>query len=283
MARLRTLLILGRVSNLPTVVSNCLAGWWLGGGGDYYRLALLCIGAALLYNGGMFLNDAFDADYDRIHRKERPIPAGMISSAEVWRWGLLCLGAGALCLIRLGVPSGALGVLLLISILTYDASHKWFVLSPLVMGLCRFLLYAVAASTGARDLNGESLWCAVALAAYVTGLSFWARQESTPGPIRHSPLALLATPIALAVLLNTGEARQSALLLSAVLTLWIIRSLRLGFRAENPSVGQMISGLLAGIVLVDWLALVQAPRQFSFAMIGLFLLANLLQRIVPAT
>ena len=28
-SQLRTLLILGRVSNLPTVWSNCLAGWWL--------------------------------------------------------------------------------------------------------------------------------------------------------------------------------------------------------------------------------------------------------------
>jgi hypothetical protein len=33
--KLRTLLVLGRVSNLPTVWSNCLAGWWLGGGGNF--------------------------------------------------------------------------------------------------------------------------------------------------------------------------------------------------------------------------------------------------------
>ena len=29
-SQLRTLLILGRVSNLPTVWSNCLAGWIMG-------------------------------------------------------------------------------------------------------------------------------------------------------------------------------------------------------------------------------------------------------------
>ena len=33
MAKLRTLLVLGRVSNLPTVWSNCFAGWLLAGGG----------------------------------------------------------------------------------------------------------------------------------------------------------------------------------------------------------------------------------------------------------
>src|SRR5260221_167869 len=42
--KLRTLLILGRVSNLPTVWSNCLAGWWLGGGGNFWKLPLLFFG-----------------------------------------------------------------------------------------------------------------------------------------------------------------------------------------------------------------------------------------------
>ena len=62
---LRTLLLLGRISNLPTVWSNCLAGWILGGGGTALRLALLCLGASCLYIAGMFLNDAFDAEFDR--------------------------------------------------------------------------------------------------------------------------------------------------------------------------------------------------------------------------
>jgi len=88
MNRLRTFLILGRVSNLPTVWSNCLAGWWLGGGGNFRNLPFLLAGATFLYVGGMFLNDAFDAEFDRRYRKERPIPSGMIELKSVWRWGL---------------------------------------------------------------------------------------------------------------------------------------------------------------------------------------------------
>ena len=68
---IRTLLVLGRVSNLPTVWSNCLAGWWLGGGGHFAKLPFLLLVVTLLYLGGMLLNDAFDADFDRQHRKER--------------------------------------------------------------------------------------------------------------------------------------------------------------------------------------------------------------------
>ena len=48
---LRTLLILGRVSNLPTVWLNCLAGWRLGGGGNYWKLPFLLLGLSLLAFG----------------------------------------------------------------------------------------------------------------------------------------------------------------------------------------------------------------------------------------
>src|SRR5207247_84954 len=98
---LRTLLLLGRISNLPTVWSNCLAGWIISGGGELARLLLVCIGTSSLYVGGMFLNDAFDADFDRQHRPERPIPSGAISRSAVWQWGFfwLLIGVIILCLV----------------------------------------------------------------------------------------------------------------------------------------------------------------------------------------
>jgi len=64
-SRFRTVLVLGRGSNLPTVWSNCLAAWLLGGGGPAKYFAQLLAGTTLLYTGGMFLNDAVDADFDR--------------------------------------------------------------------------------------------------------------------------------------------------------------------------------------------------------------------------
>ena len=56
MALLRTLLVVGRVSNLPTLWSNCLAGWWLGGAGNPEQLSLLVAGASLLYLSGTELD-----------------------------------------------------------------------------------------------------------------------------------------------------------------------------------------------------------------------------------
>src|SRR5215813_6594523 len=95
---LRALLVLGRVSNLPTVWSNCLAGWVLGDRGCPHRLPFLITGASFLYVAGMFLNDAFDVAFDREYRKERPVPSGVISARAVWICGfaMLLLGAGLL-------------------------------------------------------------------------------------------------------------------------------------------------------------------------------------------
>ncbi len=83
----RTLLILGRASNVPTVWSNCLAGWLIGGMAEYVVLLWLCLGGTLLHIGGMYLNDAFDVGFDRRFRQERPIPAGHIEEKTVWVLG----------------------------------------------------------------------------------------------------------------------------------------------------------------------------------------------------
>jgi 4-hydroxybenzoate polyprenyltransferase len=280
---LRTWLVLGRVSNLPTVWSNCLAGWLLGGGATKENLLLLLLGATGCYTGGMFLNDAFDAEFDRQYRPERPIPAGSISAAHVWRLGLAWLGLGGLCFIGLGVVTGILGFALIVAILLYDTFHKKMAWAPFLMGFCRFLLYAIAAVTGADRINGRPLWCGIALALYIIGLSFLARGESRSGPLRYWPALMLFVPIFLATIMNADDYREAALLLSAVLALWIARALRLTFWSHQPKVGLTVSSLLAGVVLVDWLAVSNVPRSMSLVFIALFLLALVLQRLVPAT
>lgn len=284
MASPRTFLILGRVSNLPTLWSNCLAGWWLGGGGKFEKLPFLFAGVTFLYVGGMFLNDAFDVEFDRQHRNERPIPSGAITVKTVWRWGFAWLALGLVSLFFSGLTPGALGIVLALCIILYDAIHKLITFSPILMGLCRFLVYLIAAATGVPGVTGGPIWCGLALAAYVAGLSFLARRESARGPAQFWPVSLLATPILFAVLMNVGAYREPALLLSLVLALWAIRCLRKTFWTGTVNVGRTVSGLLAGIVFVDWLAVApESPRELGALFLILFLGALLFQRFVPAT
>ena len=285
MPSLRTLLVLGRVSNLPTVWSNCLAGWWLGGGGNFGKLPFLVLGVTMLYVGGMYLNDAFDAEFDRQNRQERPIPSGAIALNDVWKLGLLWLVLGEGCLVCLGPLTGGLGLALAFCIVVYDALHKLFTFSPVLMGICRFFVYVVAASVGDRGVTGWSVWCGMALGAYVIGLSGLARKESLRTQSPRWPVFLLGVPILLALFISDGIYLEGALIRSAVLALWILHCLRTTFWTHPVNVGRTVSGLLAGIIIVDWMAAMNThtPAELGLLFLCLLLAAQLTQRFAPAT
>jgi len=98
-SRARTWLLLARVSNLPTVWTNVLAGIVVAGAPLAWFLPAAAA-ASLFYTGGMCLNDAFDADIDTVERPDRPIPAGDVSRAGVFAGGaaLMLMGEGLLAL-----------------------------------------------------------------------------------------------------------------------------------------------------------------------------------------
>src|SRR5262249_23144504 len=89
-----TLLKLGRVSNLPTVWTNVLAGAVLSGA-DWHgtKLGVMLVAMSLFYVGGMYLNDYFDRAIDKRERPERPIPSGDIAAPTVATIGFALVGA----------------------------------------------------------------------------------------------------------------------------------------------------------------------------------------------
>lgn len=279
----RTVLVLGRASNLPTVWSNCLAGWLLGGGGDWMRFFWLCSGATCLYAGGMFLNDAFDADFDKQHRRQRPIPTSAITEREVWLSGFILLSAGAAMLFWMGRSTAILTLMLIACILIYDAIHKAIAFSPVLMACCRFFLYLIAASISNGGVTGLAVWSGIALAAYIIGLSYLARKENSRGPLQNWPTYFLFAPILLALLVNDGGYQRKAFLVAFVLAVWIFWCLRHTFWKYQRNIGVTVSLLLAAIPLVDWLAVGGTTSSVSLVFIGLFFSALLFQKFIPAT
>jgi 4-hydroxybenzoate polyprenyltransferase len=279
----RTLLVLGRVSNLPTVWTNCLAGWWLSGGGHYAKLPFLFVGMSALYVGGMYLNDAFDAGFDRQRRPERPIPSGKIAPGLVWAIGFGLLALGVLLCFPCGLIAGVASLILAGFIVLYDLSHKFLTASPWLMGICRFWVYIVAGATGLNGLTGYPIFCGAALALYVAGLSYVAKRETFRGAIPHWPLLSLAAPVVLAMVMNIGEYRMKAIWISLVLVLWIIRSIWTLFVSSEIMAARIVANLLAGIVFVDWLAVAPDNKELGFIFLALFGLTKWMQKFVPAT
>ncbi|HEX4119391.1 MAG TPA: UbiA family prenyltransferase [Verrucomicrobiae bacterium] len=278
----RVFLTLGRVSNLPTVWSDCVAAWWLGGGGAVWTLVCISISLSLLYEGGMFLNDAFDATFDRHHRRTRPIPSGAISEGEVWQWGCVWLILGLAGVAWRGSTVLIFGLLLSGCIVTYNAVHKWTPFAPLLMGACRLGVYLVAASAASNGVNGEVIWKGIALAVYVAGLSWIARKESGRAKINYWPCILLVAPIFMAGCIDDGVSARAATVFSVVLALWGLWAVSRSF-GRGANIGFTVSRLLAGIVLVDLLSVAVIGKPWTAIFPILFLLALLLQRFIPAT
>ena len=280
----RTLLVLGRAAGLPTVWSNALAGWWLGGGGHYWKLPLLLLGTGLLYTGGTFLNDAFDVEYDRQRRTERPLPSGKISAAEVWKWGFAQLGLGILLLTICGILPALGAWLLVITILLYNFSHKFLTASPWLLGACRFWVYIIAGATGLDGLNGYVIFGGVALAAYVAGSGFAARRANAADTNPAWFCTLLVIPVILALMMNYGSYMKAAIWISVVCLLWIARCLKDLFLGGQPNAPWITVNLFAGIVFVDWLAVapVMAPWASAIIFLALFVATKGFQKIAPA-
>ena len=285
----RAFLILGRISNLPTVWSNCLVGWLMGDGmgkagfAGWGVLAWLCLGGTLLYIGGMYLNDAFDAGFDRKFRKERPIPAGHVKEQTVWILGWAQMGLGLLCLVYGCQVSWIITLSLVGSIILYDIVHKHVPFSPVIMAACRFFLVLAAFDAAGNPWQGYALWTSFALASYIVGLTYVAKRESTGGVISFWPCLLIAAPILLSYLVNNGRYIWWGIGTSVVLLFWIVYCLRFVMFTRKIQVFKTVSGLLAGIALVDMVAIVGQPPFWMGIMLLLFVSALLFQRFVPAT
>ena len=189
----RVALRLGRVSNLPTVWTNTLAGIVLAGGSVAdARTAPLLVALSLFYVAGMYLNDAYDAEIDARERPERPIPSGQVSAETVFAVGFGMMGLGLALLIWVGYGAAAgtgLGPLmgglgLGAAIVLYDRRHKDNPLSPVLMGICRVLVYVTAGLAVAHELPAALLIGALLLLCYLIGLTYVAKQE-TLGEVRN--------------------------------------------------------------------------------------------------
>ncbi len=281
---------LARISNLPTAWTNVTAAWLLAGGALFdVRLGWLILAGSLLYIGGMILNDAADVKFDRLHRKERPIPRGQVSLREAWVVGAAMLLAGA----TIAAVTGAnpkITAFLAGGIVLYDLYHKQWAGSVIIMGACRLLLYMMAASA-VVPFNPDSFMLvlpyAVALGFYIVGITVAARLEHKGGvlpvPTAMLAFALLYTPAifcAMRFASSGGSLMQVGVLgVFALLVAYATQSLRKG----GPAIGKAVGWLLAGIVVVDALAVATVSVPLTLGFIALTPLLRLWQRWVAAT
>jgi 4-hydroxybenzoate polyprenyltransferase len=291
LSSLRTVLVLGRVSNLPTIWTNVLVGWFLAGGGWVAELGWIALGMSLVYVAGMTLNDAFDAKWDREHAPTRPIPSGRISEATVWTLGALQLVAGLVIPLSLTSVHPLFVVLLLIVVLLYNWLHKRYAASVLLMGACRALVYigsasAVVAHTDSIMVPQLVYLIAGGVVIYIAGLTLAARSEhlASPGGLKPLPRVMLTLPV-LFPLFSFQYAAPSpasyALAGLGAVGVWSWLLVTRGALREKLPRG--IAYAIAGIAFFDAATVSFADWRAAVVCLVCFILTLGAQRVIPAT
>ena len=236
----------------------------------------------LFYVGGMYLNDAFDREIDRRERPGRPIPAGLVSAGTGLASGLAMLAAGIVVMALRGAAPALMGLVLAAAIVAYDLRHKGNPVSPVLMGVCRMLVYTGTATMVAGRVSGPVFAAGVAVLAHTAGLTYAAKQESLDRIGRLWPLAVLAAPLVLAAAdLAAGPVPAvswAALLAADALAIELLRR-----RTLPGAVPRAVGALIAALSLVDAVLVAPlAPVAAAFCWAG-YGLTRVFQRFIPGT
>ncbi|MER6912052.1 SCO3242 family prenyltransferase [Streptomyces sp. NPDC000594] len=220
-----------RVSALPTVPGDALAGAAvLGRRPD--RGTLLALAASLcLYTAGMALNDWADRDEDARDRPERPLPSGRIRPAAALTAATALTGTGLALASRAGRPALTVATALATTAWAYDLRLKHTPLGPAAMATVRaldLLLGAAATRDPApgrppRGLPGDALSAALALGAHTYGITTVSRHEAHGGSTR-APLTALTTTLALTAFAARTPAAPGARVLNSALAASYLRT-----------------------------------------------------------
>ncbi len=254
---------LGRVSALPTVWTNLLAGLVLAGGSLIdWRSLLILAALTFAHLGGGLLNDAFDSGHDADSRPERPIPAGHIGRGTVFAIGFALLALALAPLYPVGLLMDPIdypgtnhwplitGLLLVLALLLYDWRHRHNPWAPAVFAACRPLAYLVAGLSFAMPPSPPLLVGAAMLFCYAIGVGFFAgREQEADGSVPWLFYLFIAAPLIYGLGL-VGERPHIlpfwvAFAAPIAVGLWMMRR-----NAEGDGTRAQVS-LLAGVALFD--------------------------------
>jgi len=277
---------LARISNLPTVWTNVTAAWLVAGGAlTEPRLYWLLLAGSLLYTGGMILNDAADGKFDHEHRRERPIPSGQVHLTTAWSVAIVLLLAGATLATGFGaIPR--ITAFLVAAIVFYNLYHKQWGGSVIIMGACRTLLYLVAASAVTPDIDKVFL-PALALGGYVVGITLAARLEHQKGALPPMSALLAFGCLYLPAIVSvrgfaSGQASMGQLIILGVFAMLVAYATQT-MRKGGPAIGKAVGLLLAGIPLVDALAVSGVSLSLALMFVLIVPVLRLWQRWIAAT
>ena len=257
--KFKSWLQLVRIPNIFTVPGDILAGHAaVTAFTDFslFTFLMLCLASALLYCGGLVLNDCFDYEEDLRERPKRPLPSGAISLQEAYA-GWLVMTAGSLLICRILSPvSFKIALTIVILVILYNGpARKFPKLAFIVMGLCRGFNILLGASTAWNSenmaLNISPIFITETL--YILAVTYIAYNETRKLPKQvwcKMPFFVSVAGIVLGVIIYGSDAINlysiCAGLIFLTVTFKICNSLNdsLPVKMIPPKIGQLIRNLM---------------------------------------
>ena len=254
--KLHSWLQLIRIPTLFTVPGDILAGHacvTLFSDFSLWRFALLCLCSALLYCGGLILNDCLDYSEDCRERPKRPLPSGAISVRDAYlAWIASTILALIICWF-LSPASFYIALILTTLIILYNGPARKFPgVAFVIMGLCRGFNLLLGASTAiaTSDIAPSIIPVFLTETLYILAVTYIAYNETKKLPSRMwcmMPFMVAAGGGLLCISIHSLSASGFAVfVVFLIMTLLICNSLdrHLPTSQIPPKIGQLIRNLM---------------------------------------
>lgn len=255
--RVRQYLLLIRLPNAFTALSNVLAGYFSVTGpadASAFQLSMLMASSALLYVSGIVFNDYFDLEVDKKERPGRPLPSGAIPKRSALGLAIMTMAAANVMAFLVSPASLAVSAALSAVVLAYDYRAKKGRLGPAAMGGARFLNVFLGASPAlGTGMPWTTLFAAGAMFAYVYSITMLSRKETGEEGGRKSIAlsfsiiaAIAASTVFFAIYKGPAEMSVNIILFSAAMFLtWRNAS------AQPQKIQGAVKSLVLSIVILD--------------------------------
>jgi 4-hydroxybenzoate polyprenyltransferase len=138
-----------RIANVFTTVSNIILGYFFFttiNNLDYFIIVKLISISAMLYTGGMVLNDYFDIKIDKKERPWRPLPSNKITKKNALVIILFSFSYSLIFSFIMGSNTFIITLIMITLIFLYNKFLKNTVYGPITMGVIRSLNIVLGAS-----------------------------------------------------------------------------------------------------------------------------------------
>lgn len=283
-SRLVPWLKLCRAPNTLTAFADVVAGAALAGRHPFAPdVLLVATGGALLYAGGVALNDVADVEKDRVAHPDRVLPSGRLPIGSARTVGFALMIAGALTSAAAGGPGMLYSILTFGAILHYDFGRATPISGCYSLGLARGFNFLRGAATA-----GAASYVALDAAAFHAGLIALVTYVSTfeDEPPGTPPNTGLRTAVRLLPLAMLGPLFAGASLGGGVgafvgggAALAVAGYVVFGGKGVAAAPTSAVPRAVFGLVLLDAAYLAAAGRYWEACVLGsLFFLSSALRK-----